>query len=149
MIDANTFLFVFGLIPMYVSIIAVAKYFTNFWTGFWNIYGLLLVSVSLGFAVYGQRDLSDLAFLVLFSFLVAFMLFFVVASGNRYGLSNIVRRAGASWVISSLSVMMFLWFNTHDTYWTGLALVGDLFLIALPSTIRPRERQRYLKSMFR
>ncbi len=40
-------LFIFGLVPQYVSVIAVEKHFTNFWAGFWNIYGLIEVVVSL------------------------------------------------------------------------------------------------------
>jgi hypothetical protein len=146
MIDiAATFLFVFGLAPMYVSAVSVEKYFTNFWTAFWNIYGLLMVSVSLGLTVYGTGDLADTAILSLLSVLLCMMLFLALGSGKEW--ANVSRRLGASWLVSTVSVVMFAWFNTHDNLWAAFAFFGNLLAILALASLRPRQSR--FRSMLR
>ena len=147
MLVEDFLLFIFGLVPMYVSAIAVEKFFTNFWTGFWNIFGLLQVSVSLGLTVFGVGDMADTTILVVISVFLGLGLFLIATGGKEW--ANVNRRLGSSWLVSTIALVMFAWFNTYDYYLTTLAFVGNILLMALVQIFRPRDPRRQWRSLLR
>lgn len=118
----DALLFVFGLIPQYVSVILVEKHYTNFWTGFWNIYGLIQVVASL---VLSTGDVT----LVVLGILVILILLLVLWLSTQPDLAGIARSFGASLTTTSVSWGMLSWFLSANFY-VGV-LVGLLHAIGL------------------
>jgi len=95
-------LFIFGLIPQYVSVFFVEKYYTNYWTASWNVIGVAQVTLA---SVLGSRDpLTAVALALLLSTLL-FVLCMGILSGlqsrsqfylRRDFYANVLRRLGAS-----------------------------------------------------
>jgi hypothetical protein len=110
----DVLLFVFGLVPQYVSVIAVEKHFTNFWTGFWNIYGLIEVVVSLTIT-------SDNPILILSGVLTIAILTLVLLISLQPGFASIARSFGASLATTSFSWGLFFWFSSNNVVVGGFA----------------------------
>lgn len=124
MSTAGFALLIFGLFPMYVSIFAVEKYYTNFWTGFWNIYGL--AAVLFGVAI-DATDPSSVFLAGALGSLIVLLLYLVMFS-NEY--SQFVRQFGASLLTSSLAIGLYLGFE----YGASAGLLGfalNLLFIAV------------------
>jgi len=105
----DVLLFVFGLVPQYVSVLMVERHYTNFWTGFWNIYGLIQVVAAL------VVSSSDPALMGLGA-LAIIILLLVLWLSTRPGLSGVARSFGASLTTTSLSWGMFAWFLSTNFY---------------------------------
>ena len=128
-------LFVIGLLPSYVSIFIVEKHYTAFWTGFWNIYGLLVTSVGLAMDNY-----NPWAIWVLFGIIVmlAVLVYALVWGEERNFRSEIqaaeayfFRRVGASWVATSLNWGLYVGF-TAGVLWGILVIpVHAVLMIVL------------------
>ena len=100
-------LFAFGLIPQYVSVFVVEKYYTNFWTGFWNLFGLVEVLIALVLSTESPKMVPYGAVI-----LVGIMTFLYLTLLEGY--QNIARRFGASLATTSLSWGLFVWFYRDD-----------------------------------
>ncbi len=108
-------LFVIGLVPSYVSVFIVEKHYTAFWTGFWNLYGLLVTSVGLAMDNY-----NPWAIWILFGIgvMLAILVYAVVwgKEGNyrsevQAAEAYFFRRVGASWVATSLNWGLYVGFT--------------------------------------
>nr|MDO8099998.1 hypothetical protein [Candidatus Njordarchaeota archaeon] len=103
-------LFLLGLFPSYVSIFIVEKYYTAFWTGFWNIYGLLITSVGLALDNYNAWTVLVLFIVIVIVVILVYILIF--APSEAY----LIRRFGASWVATSLNWGLYVGL-TVDPFW--------------------------------
>lgn len=117
--EVSAWLFFFGLVPMYVNVFVVEKYYTNFWTGFWNIFGLFETTVGLSIDT-GNPLLVGGTGLIL---LIIIGIIGLILFENE---SELARKAGASWLTSSLS--WGLYFGFIDGFvWGVVAFFGHLF----------------------
>ncbi len=112
----DVFVFVFGLVPQYVSIIAVEKHFTNFWTGFWNIYGLIAVVSALILS-------SDNAALIFSGVLVALVLSTMLLISLQPGFAPFARSFGASLATTSVSWGLVFWFISNSATAGGIVFL--------------------------
>ena len=117
-------LFIFGLVPQYVSFSQVERHYTNFWTGFWNIYGLIGVAASL---VLSKDDPILQGEGVIVILLLSLTLFLVLY--NSW--SSIPRNLGASLLTTSLSWGMLVWFASNDLGWGFIAGLSHFVILLL------------------
>ena len=126
--------FLIGLIPSYVSIFVVEKYYTSFWTGFWNLYGLVVTSVGLGIDGYdfwwlvGSFTFFGIIFIILFGIL--FLIEIDEQDIAKRAETWFVRHLGASWVATSFNWGLYFGF-TAGPLWGFAALIGHGFFIFL------------------
>ena len=126
--------FLVGLVPSYVSVFVVEKYYTSFWTGFWNLYGLIVTSVGLGIDGYDFWWIVGLFTTFGFIFLVLLVLLILLELDER----DITRRAegwfvrhlGASWVATSFNWGLYFGF-TAGVIWGLVAMIAHGFLMLL------------------
>ena|SRR5207249_6352889 len=115
-------LFLIGLFPSYVSILIVEKYYTAYWTGFWNLYCLFATSVGLALDNYNSLDIWVPMFFI-FAIIFVIFVYHVMFPGRETESQKIqshwVRRFGASWIATSLN--RGLLFAEELLSWIGLS----------------------------
>jgi hypothetical protein len=118
-------LFALGLFPSYVSIFFVEKHYTAFWTGFWNIYGLLITGVGLAMDNYDLLTILILILVIIFLVILVYRRVFAPESGYYSEVEEaeayFFRRFGASWVTTSLNWGLYFGF-TAGLFWGILAI---------------------------
>ena len=117
-------IFTLGLIPVYVGAIVVEKYYTAFWTGFWNIYGLIVVTMA---AIIGARSLSDIIIGVAIILCLIIILYHAIEMEE----SDVVRSIGSSIISSSFAWLIYVGFNFG--IWLAILafFLNSLFLFIL------------------
>lgn len=126
--------FLIALFPSYVSVFVVEKYYTSFWTGFWNLYGLILTTVGLAFDGYNPWWVWGL-FALLFVICLLILGFLVLIEAGDFDLARrtqgwLVRHLGASWLVTSLDWGLYFGF-TSGPIWGVVALIGHGVLMLL------------------
>jgi len=105
-------LFLIGLFPSYVSILLVEKYYTAYWTGFWNLYGIFVTSVGLALDNYNSLDIWALFF---FAIIFVIFVYNIIYSKRETEFQKMqsrwVRGFGASWIATSLNWGLYVGFT--------------------------------------
>lgn len=125
----------FGLVPQYVSIFFVEKYYTNYWTAFWNVFGVSQVTLASLLSTQSLFGAVDLA--LLFAVLLFVLCLGVLSGSQKYSYfyrrrefyANIVRRIGASWLTTTFSIGLFFGFGV------GISVLGTAILMGLNTMI--------------
>ena len=120
------------MIPSYVSVFVVEYFYTSFWTGFWNLYGLIVTGVGLSLDGYGFWWLVGLFTPTVIILLALFAILFLIEADEsdvrKRAEGWLVRHLGASWVATSLNWGLYFGF-TAGAVWGFAALVIHGFLM--------------------
>jgi len=119
--------FILGLIPLYVNMIVVEKYYTAFWTGFWNIYSIIVTCLA-------SLAESPSPSTTIFLSILIFLLFIVVYTGLEHD-PDIIRVFGSSMVTSSLCWAIYI--GTIDSITSGflVCIINLGFCLLIKATI--------------
>jgi len=107
---------IMGLVPMCISAIFKEKHYTQFWDGFWNFYGLILVL----FAILNDVE-TITKFLLAIVFLVVILIFLYYAISQKK--PNLIRDYGASIVVLPGTIMVILFFYFGLILWAIIIAV--------------------------
>ena len=119
-------LFIIGLVPSYSSVLFVEKHYTGFWTGFWNIYGIVVTTIGLSLDNYNPWWVWGLFAGGLVLFIIAWIVFSIldpdygsqVTGAEKY----LVSRLGSSWSATSINWGLYFGF-VYAWYWGLLAMI--------------------------
>lgn len=135
--DFDILIVAMGFIPMLVSAIRVEKYYTQFWDGFWNIYGLILVCIGL---IMGEGDPFSVVILTAVVVCLALFTYYVFAEQRP----DLMRSFGSSRVVLPASVVVVLATYTGSLTW-ALVAGTTLFIVLTTIFLHNRRRRRYIR----
>lgn len=131
--------FFLGLVPSYVSALVVEKYYTSFWTAFWNLWGIFVTATGLaldGYNGWWVWGLFVLIFLLLGA-LFGVLILFEIDLNDRMA-AHFVRKFGSSFIATSFSWALIVGF-TFGAGWGVLVffvhggiLLGLLLVLSGP-----------------
>lgn len=130
---ANYGLIIAGLIPVIVSAIKVEKYYTNYYTGLWNIYGSILII--LGFILDENVDQGFLGFGI-FSIVLLSLVGFL---SSRFNHPEFIRWVGQSTVQCSLDVFFIALFFSHKLYLAICLMIFSLLILYVSARVSTRK----------
>jgi hypothetical protein len=99
----DVLLFAYGLVPQYVGVAIVEKYYTAKWTAFWNVFGLSVIA--LDFAM-GSADVRSSVGFALIGIAALSLLYFSLGSQGYYYLSRWSQKVRTKIGMSASSIII-------------------------------------------
>ncbi len=127
-----------GFLPLIASVIWVEKYYTNYYTALWNLYGSTLTI--LGFIS------SDKAESLIINIGIITIIITIILVGISYieNFSNIVRRFGKSTITLSSTIFFSVLYFTNEIEQSISFFIFSILLFYVVSTVvRQRNIERY------
>ena len=130
----DALLFAYGLVPQYVGVAIVEKYYTAKWTAFWNVFGLSVIA--LDFAL-GSADIRSSIGFALIGIAFLALIYFSLGSQGYYYLSSWSRKVRTKIGMSASSIIISwgligLHIGGFDlTEFVGFTLLGTASVVSL------------------